>query len=81
MWIGLRNYMHIKTIGINQYPYAKIKTKEYKNSNMIVKVPMDLNISCWNAIIPCVSLPGDIREFEFRDNNLEAGFRPKKIGP
>jgi len=81
MWIGLRNYMHIKTIGINQYPYAKIKTKEYKNSNMIVKVPIGLKISCWNAIIPCVSLPGDIKEFEFRDNNLEAGFRPKKMAP
>ena len=81
IWIGLRNYIHIKTIGINQYPYHKINTKEYKNSNMIVKVPIGLTISCWNTVIPCVSLPGDIREFEFRDNNLEAGFRPKKIGP
>ena len=78
IWIGLKNYMHIKTIGINQYPYHKIKTKEYKNSNMIVKIPIDLTLSCWNTIIPCVSLPGDIKEFEFRQDNLEGGFRSKK---
>jgi hypothetical protein len=76
-WIGLKNYTHIKTIGINQYPYYKIKTKAYENSNMVVRVPISLNFCCWNTMIPCVALPGDLKEFEFRGDDLGSGFRPK----
>ena len=75
-YLTAKNFMHLKTIGFNQQLYLKVKTKEFKKSNHLVNVTMASG--CWSSPIPCVLFPGDLKEFEFRSEKIQDGFRAKK---
>jgi hypothetical protein len=69
------NFFHVKTIGVFQYPYSKVKTVTIKNSNIDIRVPV--NLLCWNEPIPCITIIGDANNFQLRTNKIEDGFKPK----